>query len=79
MKIKINKGIDRDLYIIYFGAEIFNAYYDKEYPRLGQWTLHRYRPEYSNSIFNMYYPCGLDIKFKDLKEIKKYIKDRKWL
>ena len=79
MKIKKIEGKNSDQYKIIFGAEKFHAEYDKEYPRLGQWTLHRYHQEDSNSIFNMYYPCGLDIKFKDLKEIKKYIKDRKWL
>ena len=79
MKVKKRIGVRSDIYRIYFGTEIFDAHYDKEYPRIGNWTLHRYHPEDSNSIFNMYYPCGLDIKFKDLKEIKKYIKDRKWL
>ena len=79
MKIKINKGKDRDLYIIYFGAEIFNAYYDKEYPRIGNWTLHRYNQDASNPMFNMFFPVGGKVKFKDLSHIKKFIRDRKWL
>ena len=77
MKVKTIKGNDRDLYIIYFGGEIFNAYYNKEFPRLGQWSLSR-RTD-TNAMFDTYFPVYSKEKFKDLRHIKKFIKDRKWL
>ena len=76
MKIKKIEGKNSDQYKIIFGAEKFHAEYDKEYPRLGVWTL-TMRTE-SNGLFDTYCPVGPK-KFKSLKEIKKFIKDRKWL
>ena len=35
--------------------------------------------ELSNSLFRMFLPCYNKEKFKDLKDIKNYIKNRKYL
>ena len=79
MKVKKRIGVRSDIYRIYFGTEIFDAHYDKEYPRIGNWTLHRYNQDASNPMFNMFFPVGGKVKFKDLSHIKKFIRDRKWL
>ena len=76
MKIKKIEGKNSDKYKIIFGAEKFHAEYDKEYPRLGVWSLTMWTE--SNGLFDTYCPVGPK-KFKSLKEIKKFIKDRKWL
>tara|TARA_A100001201_G_C3933803_1_gene154383 strand:- start:76 stop:315 length:240 start_codon:yes stop_codon:yes gene_type:complete len=79
MKIKHKKNIDEDTYYIEFGNEIFTAYYHKEYPRLNTWSLHRYNPRLSNRLFIFYDPIFLTKKFKSFNDIKKFIRDRKYL
>lgn len=66
-----------DSYTIIFGNEKFNASKSKEYPTIGKWTLTRKTD--SNILFDTYFPVGNKMKFKDIKEIKKWIRDRKYL
>lgn len=70
---------DCDNYEIIFGNEIFSARYNKTYPKLGEWTLTKMKQQLSNALFRMFLPCGRKVGFKDLKDIKKYIKNREWL
>jgi len=80
MKTKlIYTSTDHDTYQIIFGNEIFNADFNKTYPRISEWSLSRYSKESSTSLFNMYFPCGEKTKFKSLSDIKKFIRDRKYL
>ena len=62
---------------IAFGNEIFSANMSERYPKLGNWTLTRYRPSLSLDFMRFFAPVGGD--FKSLKEIKKFIRDRKYL
>ncbi|BAQ91304.1 hypothetical protein [uncultured Mediterranean phage uvMED] len=80
MKTKlIHTSSDSDTYKIVFGNEIFNADFNKTYPRIAEWNLSRYSKESSTSLFSMYFPCGRKTKFKSLSDIKKFIRDRKYL
>jgi hypothetical protein len=49
----------------------------EHYPKLGDWTLCRYRPEMSLDFMRFFAPVGGN--FKSLAEIKKFIRDRKYL
>jgi hypothetical protein len=49
----------------------------EHYPKLGNWTLTRYRPSLSLDFMRFFAPVGGD--FKSLTEIKKFIRDRKYL
>ena len=49
----------------------------EHYPKLGNWTLCRYRPDLSLDFMRFFAPVGGD--FKSLTEIKKFIRDRKYL
>ncbi len=62
---------------IVFGNEIFSANMSEHYPKLGNWTLTRYRPSLSLDFMRFFMPVGGD--FKSLAEIKKFIRDRKYL
>ena len=62
---------------IVFGNEIFSANMSEHYPKLGNWTLTRYRPSLSLDFIRFFMPVGGD--FKSLTEIKKFIRDRKYL
>nr|BAR31932.1 hypothetical protein [uncultured Mediterranean phage uvMED] len=62
---------------IVFGNEIFSANMSEHYPKLGNWTLTRYRPSLSLDFMRFFMPVGGD--FKSLTEIKKFIRDRKYL
>ena len=62
---------------IVFGNEIFSANMSEHYPKLGNWTLTRYRPDLSLDFMRFFMPVGGD--FKSLTEIKKFIRDRKYL
>ena len=62
---------------IVFGNEIFSANMSENYPKLGNWTLTRYRPSLSLDFMRFFMPVGGD--FKSLTEIKKFIRDRKYL
>jgi len=75
----IHTSSDSDTYKIVFGNEIFNADFNKTYPRIAVWNLSRYSKESSTSLFSMYFPCGRKTKFKSLSDIKKFIRDRKYL
>ena len=79
IKIKIKKHLDEDDYKIEFGNEKFDLIYHKKYPHLNTWSLHRYKPEKSNGIFIWYDPVFLTKKFDSLKDVKKFIKNRKYL
>ena len=80
MKTKlIHTSSDSDTYKIVFGNEIFNADFNKTYPRIAEWSLSRYSKESSTSFFSMFFPCGGKAKFKSLSDIKKFIRDRKYL
>ena len=80
MKTKlIYTSTDNDTYQIIFGNEIFNASFNKTYPRIAEWDLSRYSKESSTSFISMYFPCGRKTKFKSLSDIKKFIRDRKYL
>ena len=79
MRVKYKKGEDEDSYRIEFGNEKFDVYYHKNFPNLNTWSLHRYRFEKSNSLFSWYDPIFLNKKFESLKDIKKFIRDRKYL
>jgi|TARA_R100001509_G_scaffold129071_1_gene82443 hypothetical protein len=80
MKTKIKRrnkfGKVTDVDII-FGNEIFSASMSERYPKLGSWSLSRYRPDLSLSFMRLFAPIGFD--FKSLAEIKKFIRDRKYL
>ena len=80
MKTKIKRrnkfGKITDVDIV-FGNEIFIARMSERYPKLGNWTLNRYRPDLSLSFVKFFSPVGGD--FKSLTEIKKFIRDRKYL
>jgi hypothetical protein len=71
---KFGKVISVD---IVFGNEIFSANMSEHYPKLGNWTLTRYRPSLSLDFMRFFMPVGGD--FKSLTEIKKFIRDRKYL
>lgn len=71
---KFGKVTDVD---IVFGNEIFSASMSERYPKLGTWRLSRYRPDLSLSFMRMFAPVGFN--FKSLAEIKKFIRDRKYL
>jgi len=78
MKTKLTfKSKNEDEYTIIFGNEKFKARYSKVYPRLAEWRLSKREPTLSNRIIEGYFPCGG--KFKSLIEIKKFIRDRKYL
>ena len=79
--MKVIKKIfkNSDNYEIIFGNEIFSAKYNKTYPKLGDWSLSRMNKELSNSLFRMFLPCYNKEKFKNLKDIKNYIKNKKYL
>jgi hypothetical protein len=62
---------------IVFGNEKFSANMSEHYPKLGNWTLTRYRPSLSLDFMRFFMPVGGD--FKSLIEIKKFIRDRKYL
>ena len=62
---------------ITFGNEKFSANMSEHYPKLGNWTLCRYRPDLSLDFMRFFAPVGGD--FKSLVEIKKFIRDRKYL
>ena len=62
---------------ITFGNEKFSASMCEHYPKLGDWTLCRYRPEMSLDFMRFFAPVGGN--FKSLAEIKKFIRDRKYL
>ena len=62
---------------IVFGNEIFSANMSEHYPKLGNWTLTRYRPSLSLDFMRFFMPVGG--YFKSLTEIKKFIRDRKYL
>ena len=47
------------------------------YPRLAEWSLSKREPGLSNRIIEGYFSCGNN--FKSLAEIKKFIRDRKYL
>ena len=79
MRTKCQKALDEDTYYIEFGNEKFTAYYHKEYPRLNTWSLHRYNPKQSNKLFIWYDPIVLTKNYKSLSDIKKFIRDRKYL
>ena len=79
MKVKYKKGLDEDTYYIEFGNEKFELNYHKNFPHLNTWSLHRYRPEKSKSFFIWYDPIFLTKKFGSLKDVKKFIRDRKYL
>ena len=79
MKVKYKKGLDEDTYQIEFGNEKFDLYYHKNFPNLNTWSLHRYRPEKSKSFLLWYDPIFLTKKFGSLKDVKKFIRDRKYL
>ena len=79
MKIKMKKHLDEDDYKIEFGNEKFDLIYHKKYTHLDNWSLHRYKTEKSNGIFIWYDPVFFNKKFKSLKDIKKFIRDRKYL
>ena len=80
MKTKIKRrnkfGKVTDVDII-FGNEIFSASMSERYPILGTWSLSRYRPDLSLDFMRMFVPVGF--RFKSLAEIKKFIRDRKYL
>ena len=75
----IHKTSDYDTYEIIMGNEIFNANFNKTYPRIAEWSLSRYSKESSTNFFSMFFPCGRKTKFKSLFDIKKFIRDRKYL
>ena len=78
MKTKLtSKTKNQDEYTIIFGNEKFIARYSKVYPRLAEWSLSRKNHSLSNVIFEGYFACGNN--FKSLNEIKKFIRDRKYL
>ena len=80
MKTKLTfKSKYEDQYTIIFGNEKFKATYSKVYPRLAEWSLSRREPTLSNRIIEGYFPCGRKTKFKSLTDIKKFIRDRKYL
>jgi hypothetical protein len=78
MKTKLtSKTKNQDEYTIIFGNEKFIARYSKTYPRLAEWSLSKREPGLSNRIIEGYFSCGNN--FKSLNEIKKFIRDRKYL
>ena len=78
MKTKLTFKCNRyHEYTIMFGNEKFKARYSLEYPRLAEWSLSRREPEISCRIIEGYFACGG--KFKSLTDIKKFIRDRKYL
>ena len=79
MRIKYKKGLNEDTYQIEFGNEKFDLYYHKNFPNLNTWSLHRYRPEKSKSFLIWYDPIFLTKKFSSFKDVKKFIRDRKYL
>ena len=80
MKTKlIHTSSDSDTYKIVFGNEKFKARYNKYYPKLNTWDLSRLSEEMSTKLFSTWFPCGKKSKFKSLSDIKKFIRDRKYL
>ena len=78
MKTKLtSKTKNQDEYTIIFGNEKFIARYSKVYPRLAEWSLSKREHGLSNTIIEGYFSCGNN--FKSLNEIKKFIRDRKYL
>tara|TARA_R110002126_G_C10174515_1_gene474233 strand:+ start:367 stop:603 length:237 start_codon:yes stop_codon:yes gene_type:complete len=78
MKTKLTlKSNIQDQYTIIFGNEKFIAKYNKTYPRLAEWSLSRRQNSLSNTFMEGYFYCGNN--FKSLNEIKKFIRDRKYL
>jgi|DEB0MinimDraft_10_1074344.scaffolds.fasta_scaffold70899_3 hypothetical protein len=67
-------------FIIEFGTEKFRASQSKIYPRIGQWTLLKYKPPLFKQIpIGSWYTIATDKKFKELADIKKFIRNREYM
>lgn len=64
-------------YKIIFGVDLFIATQSKEYPNVGKWDLSRRTNQ--EKFFDVFFPCGGKRKFKNLKEIKKFIRNREYM
>lgn len=81
MKIKPEKNNKMfKTFIIEFGNEIFRASQSKTYPRIGQWTLLKYKPPLFKKIpIGSWSTIASDKKFKELSSIKKFIRNREYM
>jgi len=67
-------------YKIIFGVDLFIASQSKIYPRIGQWTLLRYEPPLFKKIpIGSWYTIASDKKFKELADIKRFIRNREYM
>lgn len=67
-------------WIIEFGNDKFRASQSKIYPRIGQWTLLRYEPPlFKRFPIGSWHTIARDKEFKELADIKKFIRNREYM